>query len=284
MLSSSTDWMVKVNDPCWRLDCPPGWGRPRENSLRLTDMELWIVRKGRGWMKTRDQSFVLLPGFCALMRPGGIYDAGQDDATPLGITFIHFSVMLNPAGRTIPCPDDQLNAWPEFYQLGDIDYLDAVTRRIVHLANQKSSVANDLLKGVLCDILQRPPLLDGPPSIHYLHESSISAMIAEIQSETGDLPDVGSMARRAGLSQAHFSRVFHKITGMSPRDFLMQTRLGRARLLLTGTELSINEISVRLGYADIFFFSRQFKDKVGFSPSAYRKQMRGDIPSELPLR
>lgn len=279
MLTPTTAWTVQCNDPCWRLACPPAWGRPRENSLRLADMELWLVRQGHGWMKTKEQTFSLLPGFCALMRPGGIYDAGQDDTTPLGITFIHFTVLIQRGGKSIPCPTTELSAWPEFYQLGDIDYLDAVTRRIVHLANQNSpagrSVANELLKGVLSDILQRPPLLDGPPSVHYLHESSISAMIAEIQSGTSDLPDVATMARRTGLSQAHFSRVFHKISGHSPRDFLLHTRLTRARHLLAGTELSINEISERLGYSDIFFFSRQFKEKVGIPPSAYRKQVLG---------
>ncbi len=272
MLSIPTHWSVQTRDPCWRLDCPPAWDRPRDHSLRLADMELWLVRKGHGWMKTLTQTFSLMPGFCVLMRPGGIYDAGQDDARPLGITFIHFTVQVRMKDRMVACPSGELAAWPEFYQLGDIDYLDAVTRRIVHLAHQKSDVANELLKGVLLDILHRPALHDTSPSLHYLHESGISAMVAEIQSGAGALPDVSAMARRTGLSQAHFSRVFHKITGQSPRDFLLQTRMTKARHLLTGTGLSINEIAERLGYADIFFFSRQFKEKVGLPPSAYRKQ------------
>ena len=272
MLSHSASWTVKVNDPCYRLACPPNWGRSRENSLRLADMELWLVRKGHGWMKTRTQTFTLLPGFCALMRPGGIYDAGQDETRPLGITFVHFDVLNLQKGVPVRQPVSDLSAWPEFYQLGDVDYLDAVTRRIVHLSNKRSPVANDLLKGVLLDILERPALLDGPPTAHSLHAAGISAMVAEIQSSSGTPPDVAEMARRSGLSQAHFSRIFHKITGQSPRDFLQQTRLMQARQLLTGTELSIGEISERLGYADIFFFSRQFKNKVGIPPSAYRKQ------------
>ncbi|MET0262266.1 MAG: AraC family transcriptional regulator [Rariglobus sp.] len=275
MLSSPTRWTVKTQYPCWRLDCPRGWDRPREHSLRLGDMELWLVRKGHGWMKTKTQEFSLMPGFCVLMRPGGIYDAGQDDERPLGITFIHFNVQMTEKNQEVACPAAELTAWPEFYQLGDIDYLDAVTRRIVHLASRKPDVADQLLKGVLLDILQRPSLNDNSPSSHYLHESSISAMVAEVQSGTGDLPDVAAMARRTGLSQAHFSRTFHKITGQSPRDFLLHTRMTQARHLLTGTELSINEIAERLGYADIFFFSRQFKEKVGLPPSAYRKQALG---------
>ena len=270
-----SSWTVKVNDPCYRLACPPSWGRSRENSLRLADMELWLVRQGRGWMKTLTQTFTLLPGFCVLMRPGGIYDAGQDDDHPLGITFIHFDVLTEHDGQPAPCPVSDLGSWPEFYQFGDVDYLDAVTRRIVHLSSKKSPVSNDLLKGVLLDILDRPALLDGPPSAHALHEAGISAMVAQLQSTSGALPDVTAMALRSGLSQAHFSRVFHKIIGQSPRDFLLQTRLMQARQLLTGTQLSIGEISERLGYGDIYFFSRQFKDKVGVSPSAYRKRALG---------
>ena len=275
MLSNQYPWTVKVNDPCYRLACPPSWGRSRENSLRLADMELWLVRQGVGWMKTLTRTFTLLPGFCVLMRPGGIYDAGQDEAHPLGITFIHFDVVPQEGAETAPCPAADLSSWPEFYQFGDVDYLDAVPRRIVHLVSKKSSVANDLLKGVLLDILDRPALLDGPPSAHARHEAGISAMVAQVQSSSGTPPDVAEMARRSGLSQAHFSRVFHKITGQSPRDFLQQTRLMQARQLLTGTELSIGEISERLGYADIFFFSRQFKNKVGVPPSVYRKQAIG---------
>lgn len=274
MLSDSADWSVKTQDPCWRLDCPSGWDRPREHSLRLADMELWLVRKGRGWMKTATQSFTLLPGFCALMRPGGIYDADQDESAPLGITFIHFKVFVRTTkgGAVVECPSHELDAWPEFFQLGDIGYLDAVTRRIVELDFQKSPVADVLLKGVLADILSRPALRDEKPSAHALHESAISAMIAEIQSGTAALPSVAEMARRISVSQAHFSRVFHRITGQSPRDFLLQTRLTRARHLLAGTALSVGEIAERLGYADIFFFSRQFKEKIGVSPGVFRKK------------
>lgn len=272
MLDSPDRWFVKTQAPCWRLDCPPAWDRPREHSTRLADMELWLVRKGHGWMKTGPKSFTLQPGFCAIMRPGGIYDAGQDEAAPLGITFVHFKVFLRTDGDEVACPAELWGAWPEFFQFGDIDYLDAVTRRIVHLNHQKSPVANDLLKGVLLDILSRPAMRDEVPAAHYLHESTISALIAEIQSGTGPLPDVAAMARRVGVSQAHFSRVFHKITEQSPRDFLVQTRLMRARHLLDCTELSVGEIAERLGYADIFFFSRQFKEKIGVSPAAYRKR------------
>jgi hypothetical protein len=53
----------------------------------MTDVELWLVWRGRGWKPSHDRTFDLLSGFYALMRPCGIYDAGHDEAHPLGIIY-----------------------------------------------------------------------------------------------------------------------------------------------------------------------------------------------------
>jgi transcriptional regulator GlxA family with amidase domain len=74
-------------------------------------------------------------------------------------------------------------------------------------------------------------------------------------------------------SPAHFSRVFKIVAQQSPRDFLLQLRLARARHFLTETSLGVGEIADRLDYADVFFFSRQFKEKTGLSPLHYRRSI-----------
>lgn len=220
-------------------------------------------------MRTSDREIPLLPGFCCIMRPGGIYDAGQDELNPLGITYIHFDV-TQKGRRGVNAPS-MLETWPEFYQADDLDYLEAATRRIVQLSNYAPQPAADLLKAVLSDLLQRSPMSLGGESVHYAHRARIAEMIATIHAESDTLPTVSIMAKKMGLSPAHFSRVFREVTRQSPRDFLLHTRLMRAMHLLAETDLSISEIAERLEYADIFFFSRQFKQKTGMPPSEYRK-------------
>lgn len=254
------------------MACAPRWERTRENSTRLNDLELWLVWKGRGWMQTRDRRFALVPGFCALMRPGGIYDAGQDEANPLGITFIHFDVYLTRPAEPRKCPPDALREWPEFYQFDDLDYLNGVMRRIVQLRQADPDVSAALLQALLRDVLRRPPISRDPVPAHDARRTLITEMIAEIHSNPDQLPGVREMAARVGLSQSHFSRVFHEVAGQSPRDFLLDTRLLRARHLLAETDFSIQEIAERLGYGDVFFFSRQFKQKIGVPPSGYRRR------------
>ncbi len=259
---------VRVNSQCGRINCSANWGRTRENSLNLRDGELWLVRKGLGWMKTRDREIALYPGFCAVMRPGGIYDAGHDSANPLGITFIHFDVIGGVSKRSTPAV--ALSAWEEFYQIEDLDYLDTLTRRIVQLSEVAPDVSAMLLAAVLEDLRKRPALKEASPSRHQIHQRRVTELMAKIYADAGPLPGVSQMAKLMGMSPAHFSRVFHRISGQSAKDFLLGCRMSRARHLLAETDFSVTQIADQLDYADVYFFSRQFKQKAGMSPKAFR--------------
>ena len=234
--------------------------------MRLADAELWLVWRGQGWMRTRNREYLLSPGFCALMRPGGIYDAGHDETNPLGITYIHFSAAK---GRDVPCRD-----WPEFYEVDDLDFYNTTTRRIVQLLSTAPGTAAELLRGLLLDLHRLPsPFTGSTPSARPgPHRQRIAQLIASLPTTSGPLPKVEELARAFHLSPAHFSRVFKAATQQSPRDFLINARLSQARHLLLETNLSISEIAERLDYADVFFFSRQFKQKTGLSPLQYRNR------------
>jgi|GEM_PF-190817 len=265
-----TRWYVRVRSPCWSLICRKDWSRPREHSAGLRDLELWLVWKGRGWMRSRKQEYPLLPGFCAIMRPGGIYDAGHEETNPLGIAFIHFQAFR---GRdSAPLPAKTLAKWPEFYQLEDVDFIHGVMRRIIRLEFLNPAAASGLLQGLLLDLLKRPLFPKAALSAHQSRRSTILSLAEEIRSATdAPVPGVSAMAASVGLSLAHFSRLFHEVIGQSPRDFVLDIRLRRARHLLMECDLTVQEIAERLGYRDPFFFSRQFREKIGMPPNAYRR-------------
>jgi AraC-like DNA-binding protein len=263
---------VRLNDPCGRMIGGPGWSRTRDNSLALADAELWLVWKGRGWMRTRDREFTLLPGFCALMRPGGIYDAGHDEGNPLGFTFIHFDAWV---GRTFSRARSALvyRRWPEFFEVPDLDFYDAICRRVIQLFPRQPEVASALLRATLIDLLSSENVPPGEGALVTVEQRrKIAQLVVSIHATSGPLPRVSELAREMHWSQAHFSRVFKTVVQQSPRDFLLNLRLSRARHLLTETSLGIGEIAERLDYSDLFFFSRQFKAKTGLSPLQYRRQ------------
>lgn len=72
------------------------------------------------------------------------------------------------------------------------------------------------------------------------------------------------------ISPAYLSSIFKKIKGISINQYLTQSRLDKARELLSGTSLTLTEIAERVGYNDLFYFSKVFKRYFGVAPSAYK--------------
>jgi AraC-like DNA-binding protein len=82
---------------------------------------------------------------------------------------------------------------------------------------------------------------------------------------------VDDMARAARFSKFHFSRVFQRVTGVSPGRFLSAMRLQEAKRLLLTTSLSVADITFQVGYNSVGTFSTRFKESVGLSPTQYRR-------------
>ena len=75
----------------------------------------------------------------------------------------------------------------------------------------------------------------------------------------------------AGMSRRSFLRAFEAATGSTPIDYLIQLRLARAAALLRRTTHSITDVAFEVGFQDSNYFSRQFRQRHGISPSAYRR-------------
>ncbi|MFS0726007.1 helix-turn-helix domain-containing protein [Paenibacillus sp. 1P07SE] len=77
------------------------------------------------------------------------------------------------------------------------------------------------------------------------------------------------------ISKQHLHHLFKHHTGYSPIDYYLRMKMQRACQLLDLTEYSIKQISLTLGIADPYYFSRLFKKVIGLSPSAYRGNPKG---------
>lgn len=81
-----------------------------------------------------------------------------------------------------------------------------------------------------------------------------------------------ALARQAQLSPNTFARLLHEQTGHTPQTVVRRYRLEQARLLLTHSELTIDQIAERCGFCDRFYFTRVFREQLDRSPAAYRRQ------------
>lgn len=76
---------------------------------------------------------------------------------------------------------------------------------------------------------------------------------------------------KLGLNNNYFSKLFKSETGVTPLHYIQQLRLEKAQDLLTHSTLSIEEIASEIGFPDMLYFSRVFKQACGFPPTTYRK-------------
>jgi len=83
-----------------------------------------------------------------------------------------------------------------------------------------------------------------------------------------------SLAGAAGLSPFHFARLFKRSTGLSPHQYVLRSRVDRARGLLMRSKSSIADVAVEVGFCDQSHLAAHFKRVYGVSPKAFLRQVR----------
>ncbi|GAB3098272.1 AraC family transcriptional regulator [Aestuariicella hydrocarbonica] len=102
-------------------------------------------------------------------------------------------------------------------------------------------------------------------------QRALTAMHADPQRDWS----LRSLAQEAHLSRSAFADRFHRLVGQPPMEYLHGWRVQLATDLLAKGQLAITEIAGQLGYQSDRAFRRVFKQFLGESPSAYRKQYQG---------
>lgn len=80
------------------------------------------------------------------------------------------------------------------------------------------------------------------------------------------------LAELVGLSVSHFGRCFKGSFGVSPRDYLIRSRVERAKTLMLETKTALSQIALDSGFADQSHLSRVFNVVVGSTPSRWRRE------------
>jgi AraC-like DNA-binding protein len=85
-----------------------------------------------------------------------------------------------------------------------------------------------------------------------------------------------AIARETGLSMFHFLRVFNRVFGVTPHQYLLRSRLRRAVRLLTEDTRAITSVAFDVGFNDLSNFVRTFHRAAGISPERFRRASRGE--------
>lgn len=81
-----------------------------------------------------------------------------------------------------------------------------------------------------------------------------------------------ALAGRCSLSKNFFCKIFKEITGTTPFEYIIQSRMALAKKLIVTTNINIEQIAVLCGFEDRTYFYRQFRKYYQTSPAAMRKE------------
>jgi AraC-like DNA-binding protein len=136
-----------------------------------------------------------------------------------------------------------------------------------------------LLSDLMIAVIERfTPWRSFPASLRAMNTSRtdwrIRRVAEAIRTDVSRNVDVSVLAREAGLSRAHFFRLFESSIGVPPRVYLNVMRLERAVDAVVNDNANVAEIGTRLGFDVPAHFTRFFRNHTGVSPREFRAVSR----------
>jgi AraC family transcriptional regulator, arabinose operon regulatory protein len=98
----------------------------------------------------------------------------------------------------------------------------------------------------------------------------IEFVISLLENDTSRAWDTRTLATLVNLSPSRFRHLFKQETGTSPRQYLRELRFRKAEVLLATTFMSLKEIAESIGLVSVTHFMKDFRERHGTTPRAYR--------------
>lgn len=151
------------------------------------------------------------------------------------------------------------------YQLGGI-YIDKIEKS--YSFNELNSISSTMI----IDYCERVKQIKVSNHINEIKDVEINKCLNYISDHFREKISIPQIAQNIGYSSEYLSSKFKKVTGKNLPHYVNEKKIEEAQKKLILTEQTISEISDQLSFANQSYFQKIFKDIVGITPLAYRKQ------------
>lgn len=152
-----------------------------------------------------------------------------------------------------------------------ISHIEPILKDFEYLKNRFFREENRLLSmsilyKMLYDLVRGETLLHSPlsPALAYL-EQNLSFDITN-----------ATLAETCSMSEEYFRKQFKKNYGLSPKQYVIDLRIAKAKQLLTDGILKVQAVSEQCGFSNPYHFCRLFKEKTGLTPTEFMNTNKTD--------
>lgn len=232
-------------------------------------LELTYVDKGKMYTSINEEVFFLQQGDAVFYNRGEYHTQWSEQ--DLSVSFVTVTFDMDS-------PDSSL-----FNKIHSIDNeMKKLLGKIILEKESNLLYSEDLILGYLKEFiirLIRSSLLENTiiqqdSDIRTRIDNSIVARCVDyIKINAENRISVPDVARTIPISPSYLSQIFRKKTGVTVIDFINNYKLEKSKEYIKTSSLNFTQISEKLGYTSVHYFSRQFKGKYGISPSEYARSI-----------
>ena len=144
--------------------------------------------------------------------------------------------------------------------------------KIFHLVQEEKPSFQFIASGIIIKLLGYIVSFQTQQDFHGKHIQSVIEEVRFMMRENLENNiNFEKIAANHNVGYSYFRKMFKRYTGISPKQYLLQLKIMRAKELLVNSDMAIKEIAYYLGFQSIYYFSRIFKEKTGMNPSELRK-------------
>lgn len=238
----------------------------------LADFELvWIIQ-GSAVYEHDGTRHNLAQGDAVLARPGFEETYQWDRKHDSRHAFVHFELVQPPHDW----PD--LEAWPVTQRLDPAGAVVTLLRQVIShwclLAQRDPRQAAPWVQRAILTMVDLWLAGDPSPAVNASWCRPVRMAVEWVTAQLRHDPAVPialeQLAEAAHVHPSHLVRQFRRDMGMTPMRTVQAMRLDAARVMLLRSNLTVQEVAYRFGFASPFHFSRVFKSQFGKSPSQVR--------------
>ncbi|MGJ8654329.1 MAG: helix-turn-helix domain-containing protein [Opitutaceae bacterium] len=225
---------------------------------------LWVALSGDGYLTCDGETFRIKPGMFFIFSPQQNVSAAHYS----GPRITRFSAHFHPLSQG----ERVASLGQASPMLGyEAQSLEALRRRVdalmrIAMRREDDATLSEHLYQLIREVCSGVDLAE-----QVMVHPRVAEAIRVFRESPSSVDSIDVLAKQLGISRSHFDREFSNQVGQAPKQFLINCKLIEAKRYLESSQLRVGEIAEALGYKDIYFFSRQFKQFCGMSPLQYRQ-------------